>query len=81
MSVKKAVDQAQGAAAEVKSMSEAASKEKNPMKAAKAAKGAKAATAVLEFGNEATPVLLEESAAQAKAVQQIIQTLKSGGNL
>ncbi len=81
VSVKKAVDQAQGAAAEVKSMSEAASKEKNPMKAAKAAKGAKAATAVLEFGNEATPVLLEESAAQAKAVQQIIQTLKSGGNL
>ena len=51
------------------------------MKAAKAAKGAKAASAILEFGNSATPILLEESAAQAKAVQEIIKTLKSGGNL
>lgn len=81
VSVKKAVDQAQKAATEVKTISESAAKEKNPMKAAKSAKGAKAATAVLEFGNLATPILLEESAAQAAAVQQIIQTLQSGGNL
>ena len=81
VSVKNAVDKAQGAAAEVKTITESAGKEKNPMKAAKAAKGAKAASAILEFGNSATPILLEESAAQAKAVQEIIKTLKSGGNL
>ena len=51
------------------------------MKAVKLAKAAKAAAAVIEFGNAATPILLEESAAQVKAVQQIIETLKSGGNL
>lgn len=80
-SVKGAVDKANAAADEVKTMSEAAGKEKNPLKLAKAAKKAKAAAAILEFGNAATPILLEESAAQAKAVQQIITTLKSGGNL
>lgn len=79
--VKSAVDKVNDASNEAKTMTEAASKEKNPMKAAKAAKTAKAATAIIEFGNAATPVLLEESAAQVKAVQQIIQTLKSGGNL
>lgn len=51
------------------------------MKAAKAAKTAKAATAVVEFGNTATPILVEESAAQVKAVNTIIETLKSGKNL
>ena len=51
------------------------------MKLAKAAKTAKAASAVVEFGNAATPILLEESAAQAKAIGEIINTLKSGGNL
>lgn len=81
VAVKKAVDQVQNATAEMEKISESATKEKNPMKAAKAAKGVKAATAIMEFGNVATPVLLEESAAQAKAVQQIIQTLKSSGNL
>ena len=50
-------------------------------KAAKAAKTAKAATAVVEFGNTATPILVEESAAQVKAVNTIIETLKSGKNL
>lgn len=81
VAVKKAVDQVQNATAGMEKISESATKEKNPMKAAKAAKGVKAATAVMEFGNIATPILLEESAAQAKAVQQIIQTLKSSGNL
>lgn len=78
VSVKEAVEKANGAAAEAKELTESATKEKNPMKAAKSAK---AANAVMEFGNSATPILLEESAAQAKAVQQIISTLKSGGNL
>ena len=47
----------------------------------KAAKTAKAATAVVEFGNTATQILVEESAAQVKAVNTIIETLKSGKNL
>lgn len=81
VSVKNAVDKAQSVAPEVKSIVESAGQEKNPLKAAKAAKGAKAASAILDFGNSATPILLEESAAQAKAVQEIIKTLKSGGNL
>ena len=55
--------------------------QKNPMKATKAAKTAKAATAVVEFGNTATQILVEESAAQVKAVNTIIETLKSGKNL
>ena len=80
-SIKAAVDKVQDAATEAKTISENAAKEKNPMKAAKAAKTAKAATAVIEFGNAATPILLEESAAQVKAVQQIIETIKSGKNL
>lgn len=80
-SIKTAVDQAQAVAEEAAKMAENASKEKNPMKAAKAAKTAKAAAAVVEFGNEATPILLEESAAQANTVKTIIETLKSGKNL
>lgn len=81
VSIKNAVDNTQKAAKEVKEISESAAKEKNPMKLAKAAKTAKAASAILEFGNSATPVLLEESAAQVKAIQTIIKTLQSGANL
>ena len=81
VSVKNAVDKAKGAAEAVKKQSEDAKNEKNPMKAAKTAKQAKAMGAIIEFGNAATPILLEESGAQAKAIQQIISTLKSGGNL
>lgn len=80
-SIKAATDKVQAAADEAKKMIEEASKQKNPMKAAKAAKIAKAATAVVEFGNTATPILVEESAAQVKAVNTIIETLKSGKNL
>lgn len=80
-SIKAATDKVQAAADEAKKMTEEASKQKNPMKAAKAAKTAKAATAVVEFGNTATPILVEESAAQVKAVNTIIETLKSGKNL
>lgn len=80
-SIKAAVDKAKDAGEEVKNMTQSATSEKNPMKAAKAAKSAKAATAVIEFGNAATPILMEESAAQVKAVQNIIETLKSGKNL
>ena len=53
---KAATDKVQAAADEAKKMIEEASKQKNPMKAAKAAKTAKAATAVVEFGNTATPI-------------------------
>ena len=80
-SIKAATDKLQAAADEAKNVVESSSKEKNPMKDAKSAKQTKAATAVVEFGNAATPILLEESAAQVKAVDAIIETLKSGKNL
>ncbi len=80
-SIKEATDKAVAAANEMKTLVENASKEKNKLKAVKAASTAKAATAIIDFGNEATPILLEESAAQAKAVQTIIETIKSGKNL
>lgn len=80
-SIKAATDKVQTAADEVKKMAASSSKEKNPMKAAKTVKAAKATAAVVEFGNTATPILVEESAAQVKAVNEIIKTLKSGKNL
>ena len=80
-SIKSAVDKAKAAGEEAKNVAESAASEKNPMKKAKAAKNAKAAAAVLEFGNVATPILLEESAAQVKAIEEIIKTLKAGKNL
>ena len=79
--IKEAVDKAKDAAEGAKNMAQEAASIKNPMKAPKAMKNAKAASAVVEFGNAATPILLEESAAQAKAIGEIINTLKSGGNL
>ncbi len=81
LSIKVATDKLQAAADEAKQLADEASKQKNPMKAAKAAKTAKAATDVVKFGNTATPILLEESVAQAKAVQTIVETLKTGKNL
>ena len=80
-SIKAAVDKAKAAGEEAKNMAQSASSQKNPMKVAKAVKQAKVATAIIEFGNAATPILIEESAAQAKAVKEIIETLKSGKNL
>lgn len=80
-SIKAATDEAQNAANEAKTMGDEASKQKNPMKAAKTAKTAKAAAAVVTFGNAATPILVEESAAQVKAIDNIIKTLKAGKNL
>ena len=79
--IKEAVDKAKDAAEGAKNIAQEAASIKNPMKAPKAMKNAKAASAVVEFGNAATPILLEESAAQAKAIGEIINTLKSGGNL
>lgn len=79
--IKEATEKAKDAAEAAKNLAQEASSIKNPMKLAKAAKSAKAASAVVEFGNAATPILLEESAAQAKAIGEIINTLKSGGNL
>lgn len=81
ISLKVATDKATEAGKEFKQLSEDAAAIKNPMKAAKSVKTAKAAGAVVEFGNAATPILLEESVAQANAVKEIIQTLKSGKNL
>lgn len=80
-SIKSATDKVKEAGEESKKIFEAAKNEKNPLKKAKAAKGAEAAVAVVEFGNAATPILLEESAAQVKAIEEIINTLKAGKNL
>ena len=79
--IKDATVKASGAATAAKNLASAALDVKNPMKAAKAVKTAKAATAVVTFGTKAAPILAEESAAQAKAVKQIIDMLKSGKNL
>ncbi|MBR5906925.1 MAG: hypothetical protein IKZ50_00845 [Bacteroidales bacterium] len=47
---------------------------KNPLKAAKLA-------AMTKFTSDATPILLEESAAQAKAIASMVETAKSASNL
>lgn len=80
-SIKAAIDKAKSAGEAAKQEADNAAAEKNPMKKAKAAKNAKAAAAVVQFGNAATPILLEESAAQVKAIDEIIKTLKAGKNL
>lgn len=80
-SIKNAVDNAKAAGEQMKQIAENAKNNKNPMKIAKLAKMAKGAGVVMEFGNAATPILLEESAEQVKAVQKIIETIKSGKNL
>ena len=80
-SVKNAVDNTKAAGEQMKQIAENAKNNKNPMKMAKLAKMAKGAGVVTEFGNAATPILLEESAEQVKAVQKIIETIKSGKNL
>lgn len=80
-SIGNAVDNAKAAGEQMKQIAENAKNNKNPMKMAKLAKMAKGAGVVMEFGNSATPILLEESAGQLKAVQDIIETIKSGKNL
>ena len=80
-SIGNAVDNAKAAGEQMKQIAENAKNNKNPMKMAKLAKMAKGAGVVMEFGNAATPILLEESAEQVKAVQKIIETIKSGKNL
>lgn len=80
-SIGNAVDNAKAAGEQMKQIAENAKNNKNPMKMAKLAKMAKGAGVVMEFGNSATPILLEESAGQLKAVQNIIETIKSGKNL
>ena len=79
--IKEAVDKAEAAGEEAKNLAQSASEEKNPMKAAKAAKMAKAAGAVVEFGNAATPILVDESAKQVKLVDEIIQKIKAAKNM
>ena len=79
--IKEATDKAKTAGEEAKNLAQSASAEKNPMKMAKAAKTAKAATAVIEFGNLATPILMEESATQVKLVDEIIKKIKAAKNM
>lgn len=79
--IKEATDKAKSAGVEASKIAQGVASEKNPMKAAKAAKASKTAAAVVQFGSDATPILLEESAAQLKAIGEIIKTLQSGDNL
>ncbi len=67
VSVKQAADLAKAAAEQAKS-------EKNPMKAAKVAK-------MTKFTVDVMPVLTEESVAQGKAINDMIETLKTAKNL
>lgn len=71
--VKTASDKAQAATTELQDLV----KSKSP----KTIKVVKNAKAVMTFCSSATPILAEESAGQVKAVQQIIETIKSGKNL
>lgn len=75
--IKIATDKGLTAGEEIANMTEKATQEKNPMKIAKALKATKTATGVFEFGKDATPVLMEESAAQLKIVGEIIKSLPS----
>lgn len=72
---------AQEAADEAKAMQQKVNDEKNPMKKGKLVKASKAALGVVGFGNDATSILVEESAAQLKAVNEIVKMLQSGETL
>ncbi len=79
--LKKAQESAEAAAKKLQAMGEEAKNAGNPMAKAKAAKQVKAATAVVAYGKDALPILVNETAAQAKAIKQIIDTVKSGKRL
>lgn len=66
---------------EAKTMQQKVNGEKNPMKKGKLVKASKAALDVVGFGNDATSILVEESAAQLKAVNEIVKMLQSGETL
>lgn len=78
--LKTAKDSAEDAVKELQAITDDA-KNGNPMTKAKKAKQVKAGSAVVTYGKDALPILVEETAAQAKAIKQIIDTLKSGKNL
>ena len=81
VSIASAKESAESAAKKIKDLEEEVKNEKNPMKKAKSAKSAKSAAAIIAYGKDALPIIVEESAAQGKAVKQIIETVKSGKNL
>lgn len=72
---------AQEAADEAKAMQQKVNDEKNPMKKGKSVKASKKALEVVGFGNDATSILVEESAAQLRAVNEIVKMLQSGETL
>lgn len=80
-SLKKAKDSAEAAAKQLQALEEQVKSESNPIKKGKIAKNAKGAAAIIAYGKDALPIIATESAAQVKAVQEIIETLKSGKNL
>lgn len=75
-SIKVANEKFKAASEEAKKMMDNATNEKNKLKAVKQMKSAKAAASVVAFGGEANTILIEESAAQAKIVAEIINSLK-----
>ena len=79
--LKKATESATEAVKGLQTLEEQVKSESNPLKKGKVAKNAKGGAAIIAFGKDALPIIGEESAAQVKAVQGIIETLKSGKNL
>ena len=79
--VTEATNSAKAAIEEADKAAQQAKNEKNPMNAAKLAKNAKAAAALIAFSKDALAILGEETVEQGKAIQSIIETLKSGKNL
>lgn len=80
-SLKKAEESAEAAIKQLQVLEEQLKAESNPLKKGKIAKNAKGAGAIITFGKDALPIIATESASQAKAVKDIIETLKTGKNL
>lgn len=76
-----AKESAEAAAKKFQELSDQAKNESNPMKKAKIAKQTKTAAAIIAYGKDALPIIIEESAAQGKAIKQLVETVKSAKNL
>lgn len=67
----------EGAVAKEKALVEAAKNEKNPMKKAKLAADAAKATNAISYTAKAAPIIVEESVAQGKLVEQLAKAVKA----
>ncbi|MBR1775019.1 MAG: hypothetical protein IJ759_05790 [Bacteroidales bacterium] len=79
--IKTAKESLEEATKETKDLAEKVKTEKNPVKKGKAAKQSKDAAAIMAFSSDALAIITEESVAQGKAIQELIETVKSRKNL